>query len=83
LPGLHQFNATELPEAVSLSVQLNPLPFFLPFSVCAGRRRELMVAAALYAAGAACTAGAPSLPLLLLGRLIFGVGIGLVSSQTG
>lgn len=42
-----------------------------------GRRRELIVAAALYLVGAAAMAGAPSLSVLILGRFLFGLGIGL------
>eukprot|EP00271_Cylindrocystis_brebissonii_P004344 TRINITY_DN1598_c0_g1_i1.p1 TRINITY_DN1598_c0_g1~~TRINITY_DN1598_c0_g1_i1.p1 ORF type:complete len:583 (+),score=96.72 TRINITY_DN1598_c0_g1_i1:28-1776(+) len=42
-----------------------------------GRRRELLVAAALYFAGAGAMTSAPSLVVLVLGHIIFGVGIGL------
>ncbi|KAK7341223.1 hypothetical protein VNO80_24149 [Phaseolus coccineus] len=42
-----------------------------------GRRRELIVAALLYFVGALVTALAPNFPVLVLGRLIFGTGIGL------
>lgn len=43
-----------------------------------GRRRELIIAALLYAAGGSLTAYAPGLGALLLGRLVYGLGIGLV-----
>ncbi|CAI7861503.1 unnamed protein product, partial [Closterium sp. NIES-53] len=42
-----------------------------------GRRRELLLASALFFAGALLTASAPSLPALLAGRLVYGSAIGL------
>ncbi|WVZ03512.1 hypothetical protein V8G54_024318 [Vigna mungo] len=42
-----------------------------------GRRRELILAALLYFVGALVTAFAPDFPVLVLGRLIYGIGIGL------
>ncbi|CAJ1934062.1 unnamed protein product [Sphenostylis stenocarpa] len=42
-----------------------------------GRRRELIVSALLYFVGALITAFAPNFPVLVLGRLLFGIGIGL------
>ncbi|XP_020215436.1 D-xylose-proton symporter-like 2 [Cajanus cajan] len=42
-----------------------------------GRRRELIVTALLYLVGALVTAFAPNFPVLVLGRLLFGIGIGL------
>ncbi|GJP67352.1 hypothetical protein CLOP_g24175 [Closterium sp. NIES-67] len=42
-----------------------------------GRRRELLLAAALYLCGALLTASAASLPALLAGRLMYGAAIGL------
>eukprot|EP01018_Ginkgo_biloba_P034383 Gb_38531 [translate_table: standard] len=42
-----------------------------------GRRRELIVAAALYIGGALITSLAPELAVLIIGRLLFGFGIGL------
>ena len=42
-----------------------------------GRKGELVAAGALYSAGALATGGASSLPLLLLGRATYGLGIGL------
>lgn len=41
-----------------------------------GRRAELQLSAGLYAAGAALMAGAPELSVLLLGRFVYGGGIG-------
>lgn len=42
-----------------------------------GRRRELMTAGGMYILGALVTALAPGFAVVVLGRLIFGVGIGL------
>jgi sugar porter (SP) family MFS transporter len=41
-----------------------------------GRRKELLLASVLYTIGALSVAIAPSLPAVLTGRLIYGVGIG-------
>ncbi|XP_060203198.1 D-xylose-proton symporter-like 3, chloroplastic isoform X2 [Lycium barbarum] len=48
-----------------------------PFADFLGRRRELIIAAILYAAGGSLAAYAPGLGVLLLGRLVYGLGIGL------
>lgn len=42
-----------------------------------GRRRELILAALLYLVGALVTAVAPSFIVMVIGRFVFGVGIGL------
>lgn len=42
-----------------------------------GRRRELIVAAFAYALGALASGFASNLPILIVGRLVYGVGIGL------
>ncbi|GLJ41862.1 hypothetical protein SUGI_0866730 [Cryptomeria japonica] len=42
-----------------------------------GRRRELIVASVLYLLGAFTTALAPDLPVLIAGRLLYGLAIGL------
>ncbi|KAF2571114.1 hypothetical protein F2Q70_00005489 [Brassica cretica] len=42
-----------------------------------GRRRELIIAAGLYLLGSLITGCAPDLNVLLLGRLLYGLGIGL------
>lgn len=42
-----------------------------------GRRRELMVAAVLYLVGAVVTALAPDFLVMVIGRFVFGIGIGL------
>lgn len=58
--------------------------FFFPVKIlsykigCEGRKRELMVAASLYLAGALITALAIDLPVVVIGRFVYGMGIGLV-----
>lgn len=42
-----------------------------------GRRRELISASLFYIAGALVTALAPNFPVLLVGRLVYGLGIGM------
>lgn len=42
-----------------------------------GRRRELITAAALYVVGGLITGYAPNLLVLIMGRLLYGIGIGL------
>lgn len=42
-----------------------------------GRRRELIIGSLLYALGGVLTAYAPGLSVLLVGRLLYGLGIGL------
>ncbi|KAK6793934.1 hypothetical protein RDI58_007387 [Solanum bulbocastanum] len=49
-----------------------------PFADFLGRRRELIIAAIFYLAGGSLTACAPGLGALLLGRLVYGLGIGLL-----
>lgn len=41
---------------------------------------ELITASALYITGGLITGYAPNLAVLIIGRLIYGIGIGLVSS---
>ncbi|CAK9327004.1 unnamed protein product [Citrullus colocynthis] len=48
-----------------------------PIADFLGRRRELITAAALYALGSLTTAYSPDLGVLLAGRLLYGLGIGL------
>lgn len=43
-----------------------------------GRRRELISAALFYLVGAIVTAVAPNLAILVIGRFVYGIGIGLV-----
>ncbi|CAL9125522.1 unnamed protein product [Musa textilis] len=42
-----------------------------------GRRRELIISAVLYFVGALLTALAPNFPVMVIGRFVFGTGIGL------
>jgi predicted MFS family arabinose efflux permease len=44
-----------------------------------GRRRELIITAVLYLLGGLITGCAPGLGVLLVGRLLYGIGIGMVS----
>lgn len=44
----------------------------------AGRKRELIIASLLYFTGGLMTAYAPELGVLLIGRLLYGLGIGMV-----
>ncbi|KAL5717287.1 hypothetical protein ACHQM5_010321 [Ranunculus cassubicifolius] len=53
------------------SILVYPIADFL------GRRRELIIAAVLYAFGGLITGFAPSLGVLIVGRLMYGLGIGL------
>ncbi|KAM4083377.1 hypothetical protein ACB094_08G051300 [Castanea mollissima] len=53
------------------SILVYPITDFL------GRRRELIIAAMLYVLGGLTTANAPGLGVLLVGRLLYGLGIGL------
>lgn len=48
-----------------------------PIADFLGRRRELIIAAVLYASGGVLTSYAPGLSVLLAGRLLYGLGIGL------
>ncbi|KAH0890858.1 hypothetical protein HID58_053287 [Brassica napus] len=42
-----------------------------------GRRKELITAALLYLVGAIVTATAPVFPVLIIGRVVYGIGLGL------
>ncbi|KAI3954614.1 hypothetical protein MKW98_019745 [Papaver atlanticum] len=57
--------------ALISSVLVYPIADFL------GRRHQLIIAAVLYMLGGLATALAPSLNVLILGRLLYGLGIGL------
>ncbi|CAO2840739.1 unnamed protein product [Amaranthus hypochondriacus] len=50
--------------------------FVFPVADLLGRRRELVLAAIFYAIGGLTTAFAPDLSVLLIGRFLYGVGIG-------
>ena len=49
------------------------------YQCCEGRKRELIIASILYAIGGLTTASAPTLGVLLAGRVLYGLGIGWVS----
>ncbi|GKV32933.1 hypothetical protein SLEP1_g41496 [Rubroshorea leprosula] len=61
------------------SPQLSGTTWFKLSAIQLGRRRELISAALLYVLGTLITALAPDLGVLLAGRLLYGLGIGLVS----
>ncbi|KAM6578051.1 hypothetical protein CsatB_029888 [Cannabis sativa] len=54
-----------------------------PIADFLGRRRELIIAALLYLLGGLITANAPGLSVLLVGRLLYGLGIGLLGYFVG
>ncbi|KAH9661567.1 D-xylose-proton symporter-like 3 [Citrus sinensis] len=81
LSGTTWFNlsAVQLGLVVSGSLYGALLGSILVYSIAdfLGRKRELIIAAVLYALGALTTAYAPGLGVLLVGRLLYGLGIGL------
>ncbi|CAA6669399.1 unnamed protein product [Spirodela intermedia] len=60
--------------ALAGSLIVYPIADFL------GRRRELIGASVLYILGGLVTGFAPNLSVLIIGRLLYGIGIGLVSN---
>ncbi|OLP61457.1 MFS transporter [Xaviernesmea oryzae] len=84
LPGLRQLGA-ELGPAPPLSTQhvISLFKFgmvfgelwFGPLSDALGRRRSLIIGLCLYVAGSLIAMCAPSLPLLILGRVLQGIGV--------
>ncbi|KAK4254928.1 hypothetical protein QN277_008000 [Acacia crassicarpa] len=81
LSGITWFNlsAIQLGLVVSGSLYGALLGSLLAFAVAdfLGRKRELITAAFLYLLGGSITAYAPELGVLLVGRLLYGLGIGL------
>ncbi|XP_030964753.1 D-xylose-proton symporter-like 3, chloroplastic [Quercus lobata] len=81
LSGTTWFNlsAIQLGLVVSGSLYGALLGSILVYSISdfLGRRRELIIAAVLYVLGGLTTANAPGLGVLLAGRLLYGLGIGL------
>ncbi|XWS71654.1 hypothetical protein CRYUN_Cryun03dG0156800 [Craigia yunnanensis] len=81
LSGTTWFNlsAVELGLVVSGSLYGALLGSLLVYPIAdfLGRRRELIIAALLYVLGGVLTAYAPGLSVLLVGRLLYGLGIGL------
>ncbi|KAF3454652.1 hypothetical protein FNV43_RR05100 [Rhamnella rubrinervis] len=81
LSGISWFNlsAVQLGLVVSGSLYGALLGSLLVYPIAdfLGRRRELITAAVLYLLGGLITAYAPDLGVLLVGRLLYGLGIGL------
>ncbi|XP_021277892.1 D-xylose-proton symporter-like 3, chloroplastic [Herrania umbratica] len=81
LSGITWFNlsAVQLGLVVSGSLYGALLGSLLVYPIAdfLGRRRELIIAALLYVLGGSLTAYAPGLSVLLVGRLLYGLGIGL------
>ncbi|GKV32935.1 hypothetical protein SLEP1_g41498 [Rubroshorea leprosula] len=68
--------------APSMGLFLAP-SLFTQFADFLGRRRELISTALLYVLGTLITALAPGLGVLLAGRLLYGLGIGLLEYFVG
>eukprot|EP00238_Polyblepharides_amylifera_P009327 CAMPEP_0196594268 /NCGR_PEP_ID=MMETSP1081-20130531/77815_1 /TAXON_ID=36882 /ORGANISM="Pyramimonas amylifera, Strain CCMP720" /LENGTH=489 /DNA_ID=CAMNT_0041918479 /DNA_START=387 /DNA_END=1856 /DNA_ORIENTATION=+ len=68
--------ATGLIVSGSLAGALAASATALVYGDVLGRRNELLIAAGLYGSGALLMGAAPSLELLVLGRLVYGAGIG-------
>lgn len=69
---------TYINQKLKLLLILIFLSEYINFAETLGRKRQLIVAALLYILGGAITAAAPELNVLLAGRLLYGLGIGLV-----
>ncbi|KNA20180.1 hypothetical protein SOVF_054960 [Spinacia oleracea] len=80
LSGTTWFNLSAVQQGLVVSGSLYGALFgsiaVFPIADFLGRRRELLIAATLYAIGGLTTAFAPSLGVLLIGRLLYGLGIG-------
>ncbi|KAJ8439853.1 hypothetical protein Cgig2_003919 [Carnegiea gigantea] len=80
LSGITWFNLSAIQLGLVVSGSLYGALFgsilVYPVADFLGRRRELIIAAILYALGGFVTARAPSLEVLLLGRFLYGLGIG-------
>ncbi|XP_031502190.1 D-xylose-proton symporter-like 2 [Nymphaea colorata] len=75
----YNLSSIELGVVVSGSVYGALIGSIVAFNVAdfLGRRRELIVSSTLYIIGALITALAPDFAILVIGRLVYGVGIGL------
>lgn len=75
----YKLSSVEIGLVVSGSLYGALIGSVLAFTVAdiLGRRRELMVSSVMYFIGALVTALAPNFPVMVIGRLLFGVGIGL------
>lgn len=80
LSGTAWFNLSAVQQGLVVSGSLYGALFgsiiVFPIADFLGRRRELLIAATLYAIGGLTTAFAPGLEVLLIGRLLYGLGIG-------
>ncbi|KAJ0970874.1 hypothetical protein J5N97_018833 [Dioscorea zingiberensis] len=72
-------NSVEIGLVVSGSLYGALIGSVLAFTVAdfLGRRRELITSSMLYLIGALLTAFAPNFPIMVVGRFVFGIGIGL------
>ncbi|XP_050370486.1 D-xylose-proton symporter-like 3, chloroplastic [Argentina anserina] len=81
LSGTTWFNLTAVQLGLVVSGSLYGALFgsllVYPIADFLGRRRELIIAAALYLLGGLITGFAPGLDVLLVGRLLYGIGIGM------
>lgn len=81
LSGISWYNLSSLQVGLITSGSLYGalIGSILAFNVAdfLGRRRELILSAVMYLAGALLTALAPAFVLMVIGRLIYGIGIGL------
>ncbi|XP_058085059.1 D-xylose-proton symporter-like 2 [Magnolia sinica] len=75
----YNLSSVEVGLVVSGSLYGALIGSILAFSIAdfLGRRRELMLSSVLYFVGALVTALAPNFPLMVIGRFVFGIGIGL------
>lgn len=80
LSGITWFNLSAIQLGLVVSGSLYGALFgcilVYPVADFLGRRRELIIAAILYALGGFVTASAPGLEVLLVGRFLYGLGIG-------
>lgn len=80
LSGITWFNLSAIQLGLVVSGSLYGALFgsilVYPVADFLGRRRELIIAAILYVLGGFVTASAPSLEVLLIGRFLYGLGIG-------
>ncbi|XP_058109527.1 D-xylose-proton symporter-like 3, chloroplastic [Magnolia sinica] len=81
LSGTTWFNLTSIELGLVVSGSLYGALFgsliVYPIADFLGRRRELIIAAVLYLLGGLITGAAPNLGILIIGRILYGTGIGL------
>ncbi|XP_072963238.1 D-xylose-proton symporter-like 2 isoform X1 [Typha angustifolia] len=75
----YDLSSVEIGLVVSGSLYGALIGSILAFTVAdfLGRRRELILSSLLYLVGAVLTALAPNFPIMVIGRFVFGIGIGL------